>query len=110
MHDLFAAGLKNWTAFTKGFVCSANIVNKLALFSCTLATSEASFDEPCSPVFDNVRRRTHRIRRDRGMHKDDVTWRELFASLLGSLQARVVIGDKDLNVMAHACQFPRPAD
>ena len=79
MQDLLAAGLKDWTAFTQRFICSANVVNKLAFFSCAFAAGEARFDEPRAPAFDNVRCGTHRIRSDRGMRKDDVTWRELFA-------------------------------
>jgi len=46
MQDLLATGLKDWTAFTQRFICSANVVNKLALFSCALAAGEACFDEP----------------------------------------------------------------
>src|SRR4030095_9615316 len=70
MQDLLAAGLKDWTAFTQRFICSANVVNKLALFGRALAPSEARFDEPRAPAFDNVRRRTHRIWRDRGIGQD----------------------------------------
>src|SRR6266446_5940022 len=69
MQDLLAAGLKDWTAFAQRFIGSANVVNKLALFSCALAPGEARFDEPRAPAFDNVRRRTHRIRSDSGMRK-----------------------------------------
>src|SRR3954470_3529574 len=79
MHNLFAAGLKNWAAFTKCFICSANIVNKLTLFSCPFAAGEARFDEPRAPTFDNIRCGTHRIRSDRAMRRDDVMWRKLFA-------------------------------
>src|SRR5262249_44022847 len=106
MQDLFAAKLKDWTAFTQRFICSANVVNKLAFFSCALAAREAPFDEPRTPAFDNVRRRTHRIRSDRGMRKDDVTRCELFAQLLHRLQESVVIRHKNLNVIAQARQFP----
>src|SRR6201997_33556 len=110
MQDLLAAGLKDWTAFTQGFICSTNVVNKLAFFSCAFAASEARFDEPRTPAFDNVRRRTHRIRSDRGMRKDDVTWRKLFPQLLGGLQESVVIRHKNLDVIAQVRQFPRRAD
>src|SRR4029077_14087631 len=79
MHDLFAAGLKDSTAFTQRFICSANVVNKLAFFSGAFAAGEARFDEPRASAFDNVRCRTHRIRSDRGMREDDMTRRELFA-------------------------------
>jgi hypothetical protein len=79
MHDLFAAGLKDWATFTQRFVCSANVINKLTFFCCALAAGETRFDEPPTAAFDNVCRRSHRIGSDRGMRKDDVTWRKLFA-------------------------------
>src|SRR5262249_28255559 len=79
MQDRLTAGLKNWTAFTQRFISPTNVVNKLAFFSCAFAAGEARFNEPRAPAFDNVRRRTHRIRSDGGMRKDDVTWGELFA-------------------------------
>ena len=72
-------GLKNRTGFTKCFICSANVVNKLANFSCAFAAGEARFDEPRAPTFDNIRCRTHRIGSDRAMRRDDVMWRKLFA-------------------------------
>src|SRR6188472_521637 len=79
MNDLLAAGLKDWTALAQRFICSSNIVNKLAFFSGAFAAGEACFDELRTAAFDNVRCGTHRIRGDRGMRKDDVTRRELFA-------------------------------
>src|SRR3954454_24136893 len=79
IQDFFAAGLKDWTTFTQRFICSPNVVNKLAFFSCAFAAGEARFKESRAFVFDNVRCRTHRIRSDRGMRKDDVTCRQRFA-------------------------------
>src|SRR4051794_4591451 len=79
IQDFFAAGLKDRTAFTQRFICSPNVVNKLAFSSCAFAPGEARFNESRALAFNNVRCRTHRIRSDRGMRKDDVTWRQRFA-------------------------------
>src|SRR5262249_9765014 len=106
MQDLFAAKLKDWTAFTQRFICSANVVNKLAFFSCALSARGAPFHEPPTPPFNNVRRPTDRTRSARGMRKDDVTRCELFAQLLHRLQESVVIRHKNLNEIAQARQFP----
>ena len=106
LDDLLAARFEHRPRAPIGRVIAADVVNKLAFFRRHLAAGKWRIEELRAAPMHDLRRRSHRVRRDRAVRHDHMMRVQRLLHLLHHLEQRVVIRDEDLDEIAELARSP----